>query len=359
MNSMSKEPVFELFQDQDEFDCFKINVEWNNRVMPLVNVLKMVETPYLDPNILSGDYGWPAAEDTYAHLAGDLKDRRWCTVAYQFEGFWKEYNVCVHETDNTVVWKSLPASSNKIPFGFRERPRYPDFEFDKKSYFESLEAYRSQYEEMQRERDEETKEWITSGAKNSEWDRETFDKDFDFSSVVRPTQEGPIFEVLPDSEVRNCGTAVKIHVEWNGRRMPLIDVLKVWEEPFVSPPHTPGHYDWYPAAYLYQNLVLGPQEHPFFRCVLWCDCHNDGCWPFYVEVVEVDDLVVWTNFRQPHRNKFSADGCWDYFSYPNFVFEKRRYNEELERLRPAYEAWRKSIEKFKVKQRFASISLFR
>lgn len=53
------------------------------------------------------------------------------------------------------------------------------------------------------------------------------------------------------------------------------------------------------------------------------DCGNVGCWPLVASVTAVEHLVVWTNFRQPHRT------LWDYSGFGPFNFEISAYVDAI------------------------------
>jgi len=68
------------------------------------------------------------------------------------------------------------------------------------------------------------------------------------------------------------------------------------------------------------------------------DCGEAGCWPIDVDVQKNDQVVTWTNFRQPHRGINSKAGHWDYSRFPSFTFDKQQYQEAMEILRQAAKA---------------------
>jgi len=68
----------------------------------------------------------------------------------------------------------------------------------------------------------------------------------------------------------------------------------------------PGHY-------------LGEAAHAGWTYVLACECGEVGCWPLECRIEVTRDEVVWSAFRQPHRD------AWDYAGFGPFVFDRRRY----------------------------------
>jgi hypothetical protein len=157
----------------------------------------------------------------------------------------------------------------------------------------------------------------------------------------------PIFELYRGKRWSEECVFVKIYVEYNKQRIQLIDLLKIWETPFVVPPQLPGHYHWNTAFAIYRELVVCPEImidssiRGDYRTVLVCDCLNEGCWPFCVIAKETKNQVMWTKYLQPHRNKKSFAGFWDYSKYPPLVFDKQQYYDELQPLKPIYEEWAK------------------
>lgn len=169
-----------------------------------------------------------------------------------------------------------------------------------------------------------------------------------------------IFEIYKDIRWTEECDFVKIFVEYEGRRLSLIELLKMWETPFVKPtpeselfqvghngkvyrvkPLLPGQYHWNTAFAIYRELVLKPNFHAPYRTVLECTCLNQGCWPFCVFTKETKNQVKWTKYLQPHRNQKSLAGFWDYSIYPPLVFDKQQYYDELQPMKPIYEEWAK------------------
>lgn len=183
------------------------------------------------------------------------------------------------------------------------------------------------YEEDQRVKAEQHAEWKRLRKLNARWDAETLKHEIDFDSLARPKHTGPIFTVFR----KNNWDFAEIHVDWEGQRMPLIDVLKIWEKHFDE--KIAGGYGWIVAGELYESLVIKVRKGVPFHEILCCSsCGDSYCWSFRIEVRETDKLVVWTNFRQPRRNKYPSESFWDYSEYPPFVFDKKQYYEELEQL---------------------------
>jgi hypothetical protein len=151
----------------------------------------------------------------------------------------------------------------------------------------------------------------------------------------------PIFELYRGKRWSEECVFVKIYVEYNKQRIQLIDLLKIWEAPFVVLPQKPGHYHWNTAFALYRELMVKPICDLPYHSVLECDCLNEGCWPFRVVVEETNDTIIWKDYLQPHRDKDSLAGFWDYSIYPPLIFDKQQYYDELQQMKPIYEEWAK------------------
>ena len=85
----------------------------------------------------------------------------------------------------------------------------------------------------------------------------------------------------------------------------------------------PDHFDFGDlSAYL---LGRGNRQWPG-RGRLWllgCECGEVGCWPLEARVDAGTDLVVWTDFRQPHRPDR------DYTGFGPFVFDREQYDQAV------------------------------
>ena len=56
--------------------------------------------------------------------------------------------------------------------------------------------------------------------------------------------------------------------------------------------------------------------------VLGCVCGEPGCWPFQFRITLRDDVVIWSDFEQPHRT-------WHYDEIQPFVFDRAQYLSAL------------------------------
>lgn len=332
------EPIFEFFRDpnsSDRYDILKIFVNWNGKRTPLIDALKIIEAPFVEDGFPPGDYNWRFATDFFQDFVIDFPERKNLRVlstgsfTQKNMSRYRPFGVYVEETEDSLIWsRDEYPSSDKIPFGFKTHPSYPKFVFDKKRFFEELEAVRPEYEERERLEKEWNEKRKQAHLLDQEWDLSTFGiDDIDLSEARKSCNDGPIFETYFDEYAET--ELVRIFVRWNGRNYPLVNLLKIWEASFVDPGQEPGQYDWLSAKQLQKELTDETGRIRPFRRVLDCTCHCEGCWPFFIEQFEKDDLIVWKNFRQPFRNKYSLAGFWDYSIYPPLVFDKKRFFEEL------------------------------
>ncbi|MEN3537886.1 hypothetical protein AAH991_22420 [Microbispora sp. ZYX-F-249] len=114
--------------------------------------------------------------------------------------------------------------------------------------------------------------------------------------------------------------------------VPLRDLAKVVEAPFAASEGHPG------IAGAYEGLserlcwpsrhFLGEPELRWFdegeTVLLGCDCGEWGCWPLTARVEVTGTTVVWSGFRNGHR-----DGQWDLSALGPFVFERGQYEAAL------------------------------
>ncbi|TCZ79361.1 hypothetical protein E0485_05735 [Paenibacillus albiflavus] len=63
--------------------------------------------------------------------------------------------------------------------------------------------------------------------------------------------------------------------------------------------------------------------------IMGCNCGEPGCWPILIKVIEEDEVIVWNEFEQPHRNEESASGHWDYSKFKPLRFNRKQYEEQL------------------------------
>jgi hypothetical protein len=121
--------------------------------------------------------------------------------------------------------------------------------------------------------------------------------------------------------------AVDIFV--NGRN--LVDILKEAEQPFApregKPDLAGGYVGLSPEeVFLPSPRLFGEPTTHYDRdardgkiAVLGCVCGDPGCWPLRVEITLRDDLVIWSDFEQPHR------AAWRYDEMRPLVFDRAQY----------------------------------
>lgn len=96
----------------------------------------------------------------------------------------------------------------------------------------------------------------------------------------------PIFELFRKPENSSGEQFVRIYVELNGERMPLIDALKIIEAPFVSGSMPLGGYSWTWAATFYERfLEYRNREWDYWHVLTRRE------WGFYVTMTETEDSV--------------------------------------------------------------------
>jgi hypothetical protein len=121
--------------------------------------------------------------------------------------------------------------------------------------------------------------------------------------------------------------------------MPLIETVYAYELPHAkkyNQENIAGGYTYCLVDYL-RKLLRGQQkpldyekEVPILHCG---SCGGEGCWDFVVTIEENETDIIWKNFRNPRRsNPDSPGGFWDYRDFPSFRFEKKQYQNELEKL---------------------------
>ena len=351
--NMTEQPIFELFHDEEKsssYEYVKIFVPFNGERKSLLEATEILEKRLFDTIPDYRCYDWEPAHFLYESLL-DAREKR-AKFASVLSSGTRTFFVTVNETEDQIIWsrmmRSRPLQEGETDIF--DGIHYPDFVFDKKHYDEEMEKLRVIFEREKKIEDEHNRTYRIACVRDYFWDKETLHNDtIDYSSLARPQPLGPIFEAFDSGYNYIMCDCVKIFVQLDRQRRLLIEVLKEWEASFDTERETQsgveislaGSYTWLPLPCIYEDLLLKARRQPFFRDVLTCGaCGLPGpCWPFRVQVRETDDLVIWTNYRQPHRNKYSLGGYWDYSQYPPLVFDKQQYYAELETMRPAYEQY--------------------
>ena len=75
-----------------------------------------------------------------------------------------------------------------------------------------------------------------------------------------------------------------------------------------------------------RQYFLGQSKDDYWRenggiYVLGCDCGEVGCWPLVCKSTSNEDLVIWSEFKQPHRTE------WDYSNFGPFQFERSAFDD--------------------------------
>ena len=127
-----------------------------------------------------------------------------------------------------------------------------------------------------------------------------------------------------------------LHVLVNGKD--LASLIKSVEAPFAAAegnPNIAGDYDGLPTSEIgsARHHYLGsPQpvlDYAEMTVLLGCTCGIVDCWPLLAKVAVDSQTVTWSEFRQPHRMSDSTAGEWLYDDFGPFVFDRRKYEEEL------------------------------
>lgn len=91
-----------------------------------------------------------------------------------------------------------------------------------------------------------------------------------------------------------------------------------------------GYAGLVPTAFNFGPLdvyFLGQTHEQLFELggyfLLGCSCGEVGCWPLNARITQLDDQIIWDQFRQPHRRER------DYSSFGPFRFERDRYQQSV------------------------------
>jgi hypothetical protein len=142
--------------------------------------------------------------------------------------------------------------------------------------------------------------------------------------------DGIRFEtVRTDTSARASVETVSVFV--NGRD--LVHLAKEAELPFAvrgGNPRLAGQYIGLPAEAVFSpsRRLLGEPDERYDDwdgriSVLGCGCGVVGCWPLQVKIKVKKGLVVWEDFRRPHRPR------WSYDALGPLVFDREEYETIL------------------------------
>lgn len=100
----------------------------------------------------------------------------------------------------------------------------------------------------------------------------------------------------------------------------LVDLVDAYETHRRYAP-AGGYAGLSPSSF---DLRPEPTTEPARVWLLGCDCGEAGCWPLTASVQVVDDVVVWSDFEQPHRPN------WDYDGFGPFRFDRTQYDAAVQ-----------------------------
>ncbi|HZT42143.1 MAG TPA: hypothetical protein VFA07_08130 [Chthonomonadaceae bacterium] len=111
----------------------------------------------------------------------------------------------------------------------------------------------------------------------------------------------------------------------------LIDLVAAVERPFATAeghPELAGQYQGLPAdlAFLPSTYLLEGEYEK--TALLVCSCGAVGCWPMEAKITVQEDVVIWSDFEQPHRGPDSHQH-WRYDDFGPFVFDRQQYLSSL------------------------------
>lgn len=125
----------------------------------------------------------------------------------------------------------------------------------------------------------------------------------------------------------------------------LIELLRNYELPFAKKEGSPsiaGGYGGLSPGILSKNLTNHPKNHNSEdnkSDILDCTCRTWGCWSFMTSIKEKRDSILWTEFKQLHRQK-DSHVYWDYSKFGPFEFSKSEYETEIEKIKTAAKDYR-------------------
>lgn len=131
-------------------------------------------------------------------------------------------------------------------------------------------------------------------------------------------------------EIRFEVNGGEVDIVVNGRK--LSQLAGEVELPFARAEGNPslaGSYASLAVALVGGDHFRGEPSLTWFEdgdtVLLGCHCGEWGCWPLTAEVTVTEDRVVWSHFRQGHRE-------WDLAALGQFEFDRAQYEAALEEL---------------------------
>lgn len=123
----------------------------------------------------------------------------------------------------------------------------------------------------------------------------------------------------------------------------LVELLREIELPFAvreGKPGLAGSYAGLPPeeVFLPSPRLFGEPTTDYDHegtegkiSVLGCVCGEPSCWPFQVKIALRDDVVIWSDFEQPHRSVSDGTNLWSYDGLRPFLFDRAQYLSALSR----------------------------
>jgi hypothetical protein len=134
-------------------------------------------------------------------------------------------------------------------------------------------------------------------------------------------------ELMPPNEWGARMALIRI----DGR--PLLDLMAEMESPIAAAagqPDLAGKYGYlnsvdviHPSRHLLGEAVRPLLEYGDKVSVLECECGCEGCWPLLVRITVAAEVVIWSDFQQPHRDN------WKYPASLRLVFDRGQYERAL------------------------------
>lgn len=112
----------------------------------------------------------------------------------------------------------------------------------------------------------------------------------------------------------------------------FLEYVRETERPFAAAeghPDLAGKYEALPADMALSDLAAKKAE----KVSLYdCECGCFGCWPLRVRISKAKNLIVWSDFEQPHRGTNSRASWWRYDKLGPFEFDPEQYMTALARV---------------------------
>src|SRR5262249_14519666 len=109
----------------------------------------------------------------------------------------------------------------------------------------------------------------------------------------------------------------------------FLEYVRDTERPFAiaeGHPDRAGKYESPPAEMALSDLGGEQQE----KISLYdCECGCFGCWTMRVRISKSDQVIVRSDFEQPHRGRKSRASWWHHDRLGPFEFDREQYVEEL------------------------------